>query len=110
MSVLVLGDDDTPSAEPTHSRALTMLASDIMWGATVYRDKKAIGSIARVFLNQNTGAVERIEITRRLGKSSLFVRWNELNFDVDPMRIYLSTDACVHIDVPGQTFLQRLGF
>jgi hypothetical protein len=108
MCVLVL--DRMPSSEPAHSLALATLASDIMWGANVYRGKKAIGSIARLFLDQKTGAVERVEITRRLGKPPLFVRWNELLFDIDPLRIYLLTEPSDSTEVPKQTFLQRLGF
>jgi hypothetical protein len=107
MSVLVLKDDNMPSEQTNHGMAVTMLASDIMWGATVYRDKKAIGSIARLFLNQKTGAVERVEISQRLGKPALFVRWNDLLFDVDPLRIYLMAGPIEASNVPKQSFLQR---
>jgi hypothetical protein len=108
MSVLVLNDDDVPSAQPSHSMAVTMLASDIIWGAAVYCDGKVIGSIARLYLNQTTGAIERVEITQRLGRPALFVRWSELLFDIGPLRVRLIAAPVDRSDGVQQTLLQRL--
>ncbi len=108
MSALVLNDDKEPAQPPNHSVAVTLLASDVMWGVKVYRGRKTVGSIARLFLNQQTGAVERIEISQRLGKPALFVRWSDLRFDVDPLRVQLVDDL---VELPSgskPSLLERL--
>jgi hypothetical protein len=106
MSALVLRTDDAASLNPSHGAVLTMLSSDMMWGAKVYLRDKAIGSIARLYVNEKSGAIERVEISRRIGKPQLFVRWEQLRFDLDPLRIHLLSEQ--DAGAVRQSLLQRL--
>lgn len=107
MSALFLKGDDDASTQPSHG-AVPMLDSDMMWGARVYASGKAVGSIARLYVNEKSGAIERVEISRRMGRPQLFVRWEQLRFDLDPPRIHLASEQVEDAGMVRQSFLQRL--
>ena len=68
-----------------------------MWGAKVYRGERPIGSITRLFINKETGAIDCFEIAQRIGRPPLFVRWEQLCFNLDPLRINMVGEADVTV-------------
>ena len=84
-----------------------LFASDDIWGAIVYSHGKKIGSIARLYVNEKSGAIEQVEISRRIGRPQLFVRWEQLSFDLGPLKIHLISEIEV-VDRVQRSFLQRL--